>query len=70
MCQAVSFGSEHPNDTPDKSKAVTSNFQQRSNNQTKTETIDKLRQFGLSDEQIAEALKLPLEVVKQENLEW
>ncbi len=33
------------------------------------ETIDKLRQFGLSDEQIAEALELPLEVVKQVGVE-
>lgn len=29
------------------------------------ETIDKLRYFGLSDDQIAEVLDLPLEVVKQ-----
>ncbi len=57
----VNFGSEQLDSTP--------NFQQRSNNQTKIETIDKLRQFGLSDEQIAEALELPLEVVKQENVE-
>ncbi|HAG82639.1 MAG TPA: hypothetical protein DCL61_16125 [Cyanobacteria bacterium UBA12227] len=48
---------------------ATPNFQQRSNNQTKIETIDKLRQFGLSDEQIAEALELPLEVVKQGDVE-
>lgn len=34
------------------------------------DTIDgKLRQFGLSDEQIAEALDLPLEQVKQVDLE-
>ena len=33
------------------------------------ETIDKLRQFGLSDEQIAEALNIPLEQVKQVDLE-
>ncbi len=33
------------------------------------ETIDKLRQFGLSDEQITEALELPLDVVKQLELE-
>ena len=31
--------------------------------------IDKLRQFGLSDEQIAEALDIPLEQVKQVDLE-
>lgn len=56
----VSFGSEQLNSTP--------NFQQRSKNQIQIK-IDKLRQFGLSDEQIAEALELPLEVVKQENVE-
>jgi len=31
--------------------------------------VSKLRQFGLSDEQIAEVLDLPLEVVKQVDLE-
>jgi predicted transposase YdaD len=36
---------------------------------TKIDTVSKLRQFGLSDEQIAEALDLPLEVVKQVDLE-
>ncbi|MBW4549473.1 MAG: hypothetical protein KME25_34515 [Symplocastrum torsivum CPER-KK1] len=39
------------------------------NLQVLAKTIKKLRQFGLSDEQIAEALELPLEVVKQVNLE-
>jgi hypothetical protein len=56
----IQFGSEQPTTTPDKSQPK---------NQTKIETIDKLRQFGLSDEQIAAALELPLEVVKQVNLE-
>lgn len=56
----INFGSEQLNATP--------NFQQRSKNQTKIK-IDKLRQFGLSDEQIAEALELPLEVVQQVDLE-
>ena len=64
----VNFGSEQPNDTSDKTQTATPNFQQRSKNQTKIK-IDKLRQFGLSDEQIAEALELPLEVVKQQDLE-
>ncbi len=35
----------------------------------KIETVNKLRQFGLRDEQIAEALDLPLEVVKQVDFE-
>jgi predicted transposase YdaD len=44
-------------------------LQQKSKNQTQIETIDKLRQFGLSDEQIAEALDIPLEQVKQVDFE-
>ena len=55
--------------TPDKSQPVTPDLQQQSKNQTKIEKVDKLRQFGLSDEQIAEVLELPLEVVKQVDLE-
>lgn len=64
----INVGSEQSNTTPDKSQTETPNSQQRSKNQIKIK-IDKLRQFGLSDEQIAEALELPLEVVKQEDLE-
>jgi hypothetical protein len=33
------------------------------------EAVGKLRQFGLSDEQIADVLSLLLQVVKQEDLE-
>ncbi|MEG4968004.1 hypothetical protein QUB11_15390 [Microcoleus sp. B6-A1] len=55
--------------TPDESQPETPDLQQKSKNQTKIETIDKLRQFGLSDEQIAEALDIPLEQVKQVDLE-
>jgi hypothetical protein len=55
--------------TPDKSQPENPDLQQKSKNQTKIETIDKLRQFGLSDEQIAEALDIPLEQVKQVDLE-
>lgn len=55
--------------TPDKSQPENPDLQQTSKNQTKIETIDKLRQFGLSDEQIAEALNIPLEQVKQVDLE-
>jgi hypothetical protein len=57
------------NPTPDESQPETPDLQEESKNQTKIETIDKLRQFGLSDEQIAEALDLPLEQVKQVDLE-
>jgi hypothetical protein len=55
--------------TPDESQPETPDSQEESKNQTKIETIDKLRQFGLSDEQIAEALDLPLKQVKQVDLE-
>jgi len=61
--------SDSPNPTPDKSQPVTSDLQQQSKNQTQIEQVEKLRQFGLSDEQIAEVLELPLEVVKQVDLE-
>jgi hypothetical protein len=70
----ISYGciinnSDSPNPTPDKSQPVTSDLQQQSKNQTQIEKVEKLRQFGLSDEQIAEVLELPLKVVKQVDLE-
>ena len=65
----INVGSEQTTRTPDKSQPVTSGLQQQSKNQTQIEKVDKLRQFGLSDEQIAEVLELPLEVVKQIDLE-
>ncbi|GAB4172513.1 MAG: hypothetical protein Fur006_01360 [Coleofasciculaceae cyanobacterium] len=65
----INVCSDQLNNTPDNSQSSTPNSQQRSKNQNKIETIDKLRQFGLSDEQIAEALELSLEVVKQGNVE-
>lgn len=65
----INVGSEQPNTKPDKSQPTSTEFQQGNQNQTKIETINKLRQFGLSEEQIAEVLELPLEVVKQLNLE-
>jgi hypothetical protein len=55
--------------TPDQSHPENPDLQQKSKNKTKIETIEKLRQFGLSDEQIAEALNIPLELVKQVDLE-
>ena len=48
--------------TPEKNQPETSDF--HGNNQANIERIGKLRQFGLSDEQIAEVLELPLDVVK------
>jgi hypothetical protein len=55
--------------TPDESQPENPELQEESKNQTKIETIEKLRQFGLSDEQIAEALDIPLEQVKRVDLE-
>ena len=55
--------------TPDLSQPENPDLQQKSKNQTKIETIDKLRQLGLSDEQIAEALDIPLDQVKQVDFE-
>ncbi|MEG4483465.1 hypothetical protein [Microcoleus sp. D2_18a_B4] len=68
----ISYVNNCPNPstpTPDESQPETPDLQEESKNQTKIETIDKLRQFGLSDEQIAEALDIPLEQVKQVDLE-
>ncbi len=65
----VNMGSEEPTPTPDQSHPENPDLQQKSKNQTQIETIDKLRQFGLSDEQIAEALDIPLEQVKQVDFE-
>jgi hypothetical protein len=64
----ISYVNNCPNSStpaPDKSQPETPDLQEESKNKTKIETIDKLRQFGLNDEQIAEALDLPLEAVKQ-----
>src|SRR6476469_4493969 len=64
----ISYVNNCPNPstpTPDQSQPEIPDLHEESKNQTKIETIDKLRQFGLSDEQIAEALDIPLEQVKQ-----
>ena len=55
--------SELPNATPDKSQPATSDNPDGTN-QVKIEMVGKLRQLGLKDEQIAEAIGLALEVVK------
>jgi len=56
--------SDIPTPTPDKSRSETHEVQ-GNKNQVKIEMVGKLRQLGLKDEQIAEVLGLPLEVVKQ-----
>jgi hypothetical protein len=56
--------SELPNTTPDKNQPATPDDQDTTN-QVKIEMIGKLRQLGLSDEQIAEVVGLALEIVKK-----
>ncbi|QLE57114.1 hypothetical protein [Nostoc sp. TCL26-01] len=58
----ITVTSKQPKIKANKNNPDSYNSQQINKNQTK---IYKLRQFGLNDEQIAEALDLPLEVVKQ-----
>ncbi len=53
--------------SPDKSQPETPDF--HGNNRANFEKIGKLRQFGLSDEQIAEVLEVPLDVVQQVEFE-
>ncbi len=71
--QNVSFGNNnifgYINICPDRPATTDESQSKTSKFPTKIDTVSKLRQFGLSDEQIAEALDLPLEVVKQVNLE-
>jgi len=60
----INVCSDRPTATPDENQAKTPDFQQ-AKDEAKIETIGKLRQFGLSDEQIAEVLRLTLEEVQQ-----
>jgi len=60
----INVCSDRPTTTPDENQAKTPDFQQ-AKDEAKIETIGKLRQFGLSDEQIAEVLRLTLEEVQQ-----
>jgi hypothetical protein len=61
----INIGSKQPKTKPDKSHSSNTKLQQRNKNKTQIEKISKLRYFGLNDEQIAEVLELPLEVIKQ-----
>ena len=61
----INIGSKQPKNKPDKNHSSNTKLKQRKNNKTQIEKIDKLRYFGLSDEQIAEVLELPLEIIKQ-----
>ncbi len=60
----INVCSDRPTATPDESQPPTPDLR-RDKHLAKIETIAKLRQFGLSDEQIAESLWLTLEEVKQ-----
>ncbi|MCC3419345.1 MAG: hypothetical protein JGK24_10510 [Microcoleus sp. PH2017_29_MFU_D_A] len=60
----INVCSDRPTATPDENQPKTPDFQQ-AKDEAKIETIGKLRQFGLSDSQIAEVLGLTLEEVKQ-----
>jgi len=59
--------------TPQTSDTVPTDSPHHSKNQGQNpvniETIEKLRLFGLNDEQIAEALQIPVDVVKQIDLD-
>jgi hypothetical protein len=61
----MNIGSKNPKNKSEKNHSINTKLQQRKKNKAQIERIDKLRYFGLSDEQIAEALDLSLEVVKQ-----
>ena len=61
----INIGSKQPKTKSDKSHPGNSKLQQQDQNKTQIEKISKLRYFGLNDEQIAEVLELPLEVIKQ-----
>lgn len=60
----INVCSDRPTATPDENQPPTPDLR-RDKHQAKIETIAKLRQFGLSDGQIAESLGLTLEEVKQ-----
>lgn len=61
----VNISSKQPKNKSDKNHSSNTKLKQRKNNKPQIKKIDKLRYFGLSDEQIAEVLELPLEVIKQ-----
>ena len=63
----INVSSDQPISTQNESQPQASEFQ-RVKNKARIEAVGKLRLFGLSDEQIAEVLELPLDVVKQVNL--
>ncbi|MBE9141768.1 hypothetical protein [Planktothrix mougeotii] len=64
----INFGSDQLNSTPDKSsKPPTVNTKTRKS-KVNIELINKLRLFGLNDEQISEVLNLSLDAINQVDL--
>ncbi|WP_313926635.1 hypothetical protein [Anabaena sp. FACHB-1237] len=60
----INSNSKKPQNQPNKNQ-ITPKSSHRKKNKIKIEKISKLRHFGLSDEEIAEVLELPVEIVKQ-----
>jgi hypothetical protein len=61
----IKLNSKNPQNKTNKNNSIHPKFKHRKKNKIQLEKIDKLRYFGLSDEQIAEVLDLSLEIVKQ-----
>ncbi|WP_414576797.1 hypothetical protein [Anabaena sp. CCY 9402-a] len=61
----ITVSPKQPKTQANKPNSNISSFSEDSKNIVHAKKIYKLRQFGLNDEQIAEALELPLEIVKQ-----
>jgi hypothetical protein len=64
MIGYINVCSDRPTATPDENQPKTPDFEQ-AKDEAKIEKIGKLRQFGLSDDQIAEVLGLTLDQVQQ-----
>ena len=61
----VNFSSKQPKTKSDKNNPGNSKLPQRKKNKNTIEKIEKLRQLGLTDQEIVEILELPLEVVQE-----
>jgi len=61
----INLGSKQPKTKSDKNNPGNSKLSQRKKNKNTIEKIEKLRQLGLSDQEIVEILELPLEVVQE-----
>ncbi|MDD1416154.1 hypothetical protein MEN41_16445 [Dolichospermum sp. ST_con] len=61
----MNIGSKQPKTKSNKNNPGNSKLPQRKKNKNTIEKIEKLRQLGLSDQEIVEILELPLEVVQE-----